>query len=250
MLSGFLQPLADLLWPPVCALCSSGLPLPHEGDGPARHFCCRCFATVEYLPETICAHCGRPFFNVPGHICGDCLARPPLYRRARSAVLYQGAAARSIARLKYYGDLTQVRVLADLARTRAEHMMREEDYDLIVPMPVSTGRLKERGFNQALELAWDLFAPWRGMIDAALLKRQGNERVHQAALSAASRSKAIKGCFGLEAGRDIGESRILLFDDVFTTGATAAEAAATLLRGGAASVDVFTVARTVLAQWR
>lgn len=248
--SALLEPLADLIWPPVCAACSRLLPLAEDGAGAERHFCRQCFETVELLPDSICGICGRPFYNSPGHICGDCLTSVPLYRRARSALVYQGAAARSISLLKYYGDLSQLKALADLARPLAGRLMEEGDFELLIPLPISNGRYRERGFNQAQELADDLFAPWKEKIDPAALRRPGNENIHQASLSAKSRAKAIKGCFAVDEPGRVKGARILLFDDVFTTGATASEAAETLLKAGAASVDIFTLARTVLASWR
>ena len=248
--STLLGSLADLLWPPVCAVCSRLLPLAENGAGGERHFCRRCLEAVEFMPASLCGICGRPFYSSPEHVCGDCLASPPLYRQARSALVYQGAVARSISLLKYYGDLSQLKVLADLARPLAGSLMEEGGFEVVIPMPVSDGRYRERGFNQAQELAGDLYAPWKERINPAALRRPGNENTHQASLSAKSRAKAIKGCFAVDEPGHIQGARILLFDDVFTTGATASEAVATLLKAGAASVDIFTLARTVLASWR
>ena len=246
----FLKTLSDLFWPPVCAVCSRLLPLTDESRGAAGHFCPQCFQAVEFHPDSLCPVCGRPFYHAASHLCGDCLASPPPYRQARSALVYQGPVGRSISRLKYYGDLTQVKVLADLARPAANALMAENQYQAVIPLPISSARLKERGFNQTEVLAADLFAPWRGRIDSRLLARPGNEKVHQARLSAVARRKAIKGSFALESGRGVEGAVFLIFDDVFTTGATASEAAESLMKAGAAAVDVFTLARTVLAEWR
>jgi len=206
------------------------------------------------MPQAGCPVCGRPFFNREAHVCGDCLAAPPAYQSARSALVYAGAAARSIIRLKYYGEKTQIKTLSALAEQRLAAPFLspggEPEPDLIVPMPITARRLAERGFNQALELARSLYRPWRNLIDENVLTRPEDGDVHQAALSADDRRKAIRGCFKVPEPSKIRGAVVLLFDDVLTTGATAGEAARTLLAAGAARVEVVTVARTILSDWR
>ncbi|MDR3037854.1 MAG: double zinc ribbon domain-containing protein, partial [Candidatus Adiutrix sp.] len=107
--------LADLLWPPVCAVCPRALPLSEDPGRWTADFCPQCLATVELLPPEICPVCGRPFYHSSGHLCGDCLTAPPPFKTARAAAVYRGAVARSIGLLKYHGDLAQVRPLARLA---------------------------------------------------------------------------------------------------------------------------------------
>ncbi len=260
----WLGTVGDLLWPPVCATCSRLLPLveaasPAEaGPPPSAHFCPDCLAEVEMLPEAACPACARPLYNSPGaHLCGDCLAAPPPYHTARSAAVYQGPVGHSIALLKYHGQLHQVRALADLARPALDgllsHGRLESDAappDAVVPLPLSPKRLMERGFNQASLLARALFRSRPEMIDEKLLIRTSDGRHHQAALSRDERRKAIRGCFAVPAPEAVKGARLILFDDVLTTGATAGEAARVLLEAGAARVDLATVARTVLSSWR
>jgi ComF family protein len=191
-----------------------------------------------------------------GHVCGDCLVDPPPYKRARSAAVYRGGVSRSIALLKYGGELHQVRALRALAEESLLAALppgagpgSASNYDLILPLPISTRRLAERGFNQATELVRAIYRSWAGLIDELALVRTGGE-IHQAALSGSKRRQAIRGCFQVpEPGRVRG-ARILLFDDVLTTGATAGEAASTLLAAGARQVDLATIARAVLDSWR
>lgn len=246
----FFQTLADLFWPPVCAVCSRLLPLADESGDAAGHFCPQCYEAVEFLPVAHCSVCGRPFYHSSDHVCGDCLSRPQAYRLARSALAYAGPVARSISLLKYYGDLTQVKVLADLARPGFKEMLGGQSYDAIIPLPISKSRRKERGFNQTEDLAAELFASQKRLLAPQLLSRPETEKNHQARLSAAARRKAIKGSFTTGDSSRITGADLLLFDDVFTTGATVSEAADSLLEAGAARVDVFTIARTILLQWR
>ncbi|MDR1044312.1 MAG: ComF family protein [Candidatus Adiutrix sp.] len=250
-----LRSLGDLLWPPVCATCPRALPLAADERDPAAHFCPDCLAELEFMPESLCPLCGRPYFQAGPHLCGDCLRRPPAYDTARSALVYQGTAARSIALLKYHGDLSQIGALAELSSARLappEGPARADPdvYDFIVPMPISPGRLRRRGFNQAAELAKAIYRPWRKKLDEKLLIRPGDGLVHQAALSGAERRRAVRGCFKIPEPSRVKGAAILLFDDVLTTGATAEEAARTLLTAGARRVDLHSTARTVLQDWR
>jgi len=249
------QALGNLLWPPVCAACPRALPLRPDPQDPSAHFCPQCLETVEMMTAAVCPVCGRPFYNSEGHVCGDCLADPPLYDRARSAAVYHGGVSRSIALLKYGGELHQARALAALAGRTLIAALPPEDgegavnYDLILPLPISTRRLAERGFNQAAELARAIYRPWTSLIDERALIRTGGE-IHQAALSGKKRRQAIRGCFQVPDPGRVRAARILLFDDVLTTGATAGEATAALLAAGARRVDLATIARTVLVSWR
>lgn len=246
----------DLLLPPVCTLCCRSLPLAPIPGEPDDFFCPDCLQAIEPMPPARCPACARPLFNSEeSHLCGDCLAARPPYRRARAALVYQGGAARSIALLKYGGDLPQLPALAALAgpalaSARPPLEDGPEAYDLIVPMPVSDRRLAERGFNQAAELARFIYRPWLKRIEERALVRVRDGDGHQAALSGPERRRAIRRCFEVRASDLVRGSRVLLFDDVLTTGATAGEAAATLLAAGAELVDLAVVARTVLDSWR
>ncbi|MDR2934640.1 MAG: double zinc ribbon domain-containing protein [Candidatus Adiutrix sp.] len=239
-----LEALADLWWPPVCAVCPRALPLAPAGSGWRGCFCPACQDTVELLPASVCPVCGRPFHHAAGHLCGDCLADPPPFLTARAAAVYKGAAALSIGRLKYHGDLTQVRALAGLAAALPE----TSAWDVLVPLPLSPRKLAARGFNQALVLARAAF-PGRPL-EPGLLSRPVEAELPQAALSRRERLKAIRGSFRAPAPGLVRGARVLLFDDVITTGATAAEAARTLLAAGARAVHLAAVAMTVRDSWR
>ncbi|MDR0882534.1 MAG: double zinc ribbon domain-containing protein [Candidatus Adiutrix sp.] len=253
MIKKWLQAALDLFWPPVCATCPRPLPLRDDQGDPAAHFCPECLATVARMPAAACPLCARPFYNTASHVCGDCLKNPPPYA-ARSALIYQGAVAHSIARLKYKGDLSQVPTLAALAAPAlVQPLAPSEPIDAIIPLPLSPRRLAQRGFNQATELARTLYRPWRAKmarIDERLLARPADGDLHLAGLSGASRRQAIRGCFQAPAPSLIQGASLLLFDDVLTTGATAGEAARTLLEAGAGRVTLATVARAVMRGWQ
>lgn len=247
----------DAIWPPVCSTCVRSLPLMEDSAGEGRYFCPECLADLELRPPAGCPVCGRPHYYSVSHLCGDCLASPPPWSTAAWAAVYQGTVARSIALLKYHGGLNQIPALAALGTARlprpgyaANGDEEGTDHDLIVPMPLSPKRLEERGFNQAEELALAIYRPWRDRLETRLLVRNDNGGRHQAALPRSRRLEAVKGCFAVADPARVEGAAILLFDDVFTTGATAGEAARTLKKAGAARVDVYTIARTVLQFWR
>jgi len=198
---------------------------------------------VELLPEARCPVCGRPFYHSASHLCGDCQVDPPPFLTARAAAVYGGAVARSIGLLKYHGDLTQTRALASLAAARLD----PADLDVIVPLPLTPRKLAARGFNQALVLARAAF-PGRPL-EPGLLSRTLEAGLPQAALTRRERQRAIRGAFRVPAPGSVRGARVLLFDDVVTTGATAAEAARTLLAAGARTVHLAAVAMTVRDAW-
>ncbi len=242
--------IADLIWPPVCAGCGAALTF-RDAPSPLAFYCPDCLATIEFMPRRSCPLCGRPYWAAQDHVCGDCLAAPPPYHSARSALVYGGEASHSILKLKYYGALNQAAALASLCRERLD-LMEISQADMLIPMPLTPGRLARRGFNQALELAAALYTPPAPPIRTDILDRIHDGNTRLAALSSArERRKAVRGCFRVgEAARELQGAHILLFDDILTTGATAAEAARTLLRAGAARVDLRAVARAVPDEWR
>ncbi len=255
LLQALKQCAADLLWPPVCATCPRPLALVDDQNDLAAHFCPQCQSTVRLLPLWACPLCARPWPEETNHTCGDCLTNPPPWQGAKVAASYEGSVAHSIARLKYYGALDQTHVLAAVATSALTSGLtsaqREVDSgffpDLIIPLPISEHRFATRGFNQSAELARLIYAPWAKLISENFLVRTKGE-VPQAALTAKERAQAIKGSFQVTG--EVRGRRILLFDDVLTTGATLGEATETLLARGASQVNVAAVARTCLHSWR
>lgn len=246
-LASILQAFSDLLWPPVCAACGAGLPL-RDTAGQLSHYCPGCLSAIEFMPKSICPRCGRPYWGGAAHLCGDCLKSPPPYESARSAVVYGGEAAHSILKLKYHGQLSQATALAALCLESPGLMAAPAD--IIIPMPLSAGRLARRGFNQALELAAAVYGRHDLAINGKILLRTHDGHRRLATLSAQERRLAIKGCFQVTDAAAIRGASVLLFDDILTTGSTAGEAARTLLAAGAARVDLRTVARAVPRYWR
>lgn len=205
--------------------------------------CADCVARYA-LPKPRCAHCA---LQLPSSAprCGACLSEPPPFDRAVSAVDYQFPWDRLIVDLKFHGRPELAAVLAGLLSRAVKAAGADAQADLVLPIPLSRQRLQERGFNQSWELARRVAAALHRPARHDLLSRP-IESAHQADLPRAERERNLRGAFMVEPLRraELQGRRVAIVDDVFTTGATAREATQALLRGGAAAVQIWTVART------
>ncbi|MFM2067017.1 MAG: hypothetical protein RLZZ584_1926, partial [Pseudomonadota bacterium] len=183
--------------------------------------------------------------------CGDCLRQPPPQRAAVAAFDYVYPWAGLLGRLKFHDALDLARPLAGaLAQAVAGRDAAHPELagvDLVLPVPLAPARLRERGYNQAWELARRVARARRVPAHAGLLER-ARDTPHQLALPRAARAANVRAAFVLAPGaaRQVAGRHLALVDDVMTTGATLAEATHALLRGGAASVQCWVVARTPL----
>lgn len=177
-------------------------------------------------------------------VCGACLKAPPAFDRAHAALAYDHPWDGLIARFKFRDAL-------DLAGALAGRLLAALPAPgpgapgLVLPVPLAASRLRERGYNQAWELARRVAWRRRLAADALLLVRR-RETPHQTDLPPAARAANVRGAFGVDPRRAhlLAGRRVALVDDVMTTGATLDEAARALLRAGAASVEAWVVART------
>jgi ComF family protein len=190
-----------------------------------------------------CGRCGLRL-GLPAPACGACLREPPPFEHTVCAADYGFPWDALIAAFKFHGRAELAAVLAE----RLQAAVRAAGAPLprwVVPVPLAPARLAERGYNQAWELARRLGRSLGVSADAGLLWRPADQ-AHQADLNRAERQRNLRRAFMTDPRRraELQGSRVALVDDVMTTGATAREAAAALLRGGAAVVDVWVVART------
>ncbi len=229
----------DLILPPQCLNCGCVVE-------EVKTLCGECWQAAAFLAPPWCACCGLPFEEDPGAgaLCGACLRRPPPFARARAVMVYNAASRHMVLSFKY-GDRT------DMAPAFAEWMARTgadlvAEADLIVPVPLHWTRLFRRRFNQAAMIARELgrvagkeFAP-----DVLVRKRRTPT---QAGLGYTGRARNVRGAFKVAPRRraHLKGMRVLLIDDVLTTGATLAACARVLNRAGAKAVDVLTLARVV-----
>ena len=232
-----------LLYPQRCPGCKA-LAEPEEG------FCAACWQFLHPIEPPLCWCCGAPFTTStgPDHLCARCLSRPPSFRQARSWGRYQSGdtiphpLSTAIQQFKYQRDLSAGKVLAGLGV--AHFPWRDQAYDLIVPVPLHRERLRRRGFNQSLILARAIGQARHIEINPLVLART-RATVPQTQLRESERRENVRGAFTVVTPQRLAEKKILLVDDVYTSGATAEECAKTLSRGGAEIVDVFTLARAV-----
>ena len=237
----FLKALLDTLFPPLCHGCRQFIP-----DAGKLHLCADCRAGSRAITSPCCPVCGIPFLTEAGidHRCGACLSDPPRFDAARSAVLFEGAVRELIHRFKYSSKVQHGRPLALLAAGHLAGFAGECAADLVIPVPLHVKRLRERGFNQAVLLGEILAKQWGLPLSRRNLRRT-RWTEPQISLTAAERKQNVQGAFSLSDRAAVKDRKILLVDDVFTTGSTVAECARTLKKGGAKAVYVVTVARAI-----
>lgn len=219
--------LAHAALPQHCLLCSA--------SAPAQPLCGACYARLPWLTLTRCPQCALP--TPAGNVCGACLGHPPRFNGVTAAFAYAWPLSTLILHYKYAGNLALAGLLANALATRIATPV-----DLIIPMPLAAQRLRERGFNQALELA-RIVSRATGIRLAADACRRVRESAPQAALPWQDRARNIRGAFVCDA--DLNGKRVAVIDDVLTTGATLDELSRNLRRAGALEIHGWIVARTL-----
>lgn len=236
---GIGRALVGLVYPPACIACGAATAEPHA-------LCAACWRGLALIERPFCERLGTPFaLDIGGALLSpQAIADPPVFGRARAVARYDDTARALVHRLKYGDRLELARALAGMMQAAGGELLREAD--LLVPVPLHPIRLWWRRYNQAAALAQALsrtsHVPW----DAAVLIRRKHTRP-QVGLTRAERAGNLQGAFRVPDGLKprLTGRRVVLVDDVLTTGATANAAARVLLRAGAAAVDVLTFARVV-----
>lgn len=199
------------------------------------NICSGCRANLPWLDNNHCSSCAHPL-PAPG-LCGRCISEVPHYDRVIAACRYAFPLDGLIQAYKYNGRLIAGAALASLLANRIQRRP-----DLIVPVPLTAQRLRERGFNQALELARALGQHIKAPVNAQLCVKT-RDTAPQTRLPWKERLKNIRGAFVVEGG--VAGCHVAVVDDVLTTGATLSELARNLKRAGAATVTGYVIARTV-----
>ena len=228
----------DVALPPLCPSCRGTV-----GD---NGLCATCWSKLSLIAPPYCPRLGIPFAYDPGKgvLSLQAISDPPAYQRARAAVRYDDVARTLVHALKYSDRL-------DLAPTMGRWMARAgrellTDADALVPVPLHWRRLWVRRFNQSALLAKTLSDEYRVPVADAVLKRV-KATAQQVGLSQSERACNVQGAFRVppDGRASILGKRVVLVDDVLTSGATADACARTLLRAGASSVDIVVFARVV-----
>ena len=233
--------ILDLIFPASCSYCRS----PVRDSGIPR-FCSDCWSEFSPVQGPVCPSCGRPFgspeslTDSPEHECLSCRKEPPHFDQALAAGLFEGPLREAIHVYKY----RPLRSLGSpLSHWMAGQVRMTVPLDVVMPVPLHTKRLRHRGFNQALLLAHGVSERFAMPLNYDNLVRTRYTRP-QVELSGRERAENVRGAFNLIRPQDVIDKKILLIDDVYTTGATMNECAKVLKDAGAGSVTVLTLART------
>ena len=233
----------NLFYPESCFICSS--PVARRQD---CGLCDECWRKVLSLriEGACCPSCSAPLPNFAEgseSLCLDCVRQPPPYSGARSFGYYSTELRQAIHELKFQGRRTLVQLLAPLLADVFFESWQREDFDFLTDVPLHPSRRRERGFNQA-ELLCRALAQIIGLPKFESMRRTASTR-SQVGLSDAQRLENVRNVFNCAHIDRVAGKRILLVDDVMTTGATVASAAQTLIDAGAKKISILTVARAI-----
>jgi ComF family protein len=233
----------DAVLPPLCLMCGD-----HVAEPAA--LCAPCWSKLRWLGAPFCAQCGAPFEFDPGQgraalRCAACTASPPRFDHARAVVVYDDNSKRLVLGYKHADRLHATPAFAGWMHRAGQDLV--DGCDAVAPVPLHWLRLAWRRYNQAAELGRRLAASADKRFIPDLLRRR-RHTPSQGKLSRGARFRNVQGAFAVNRAHaaKLAGARILLIDDVFTTGATVAECAHILKRSGAARVDVLTLARVVM----
>ena len=242
MVAGLLRSFMHLVFPPVCAVCRERLDFPSE-----QSFCRQCADTITYLKKPLCQMCGMELIGEEDRkfLCGECLRSPPPYVLARSLVRYQAGVRRLVQKLKYGRDTSVSGGIS--AIIDGADLTEFTDCRWVVPVPLYKERHRLRGLNQATFLAGLFFPEKKQNICPDWLYRRHNT-TPQTTLSGFERRNNLAGAFAVRPNNDLQNAKVCLVDDVFTTGTTVRECAATLIVAGVREVKVLTLARVAVPQ--
>ena len=223
----------DFVLPARCAGCGDVV-------GEAGEFCPDCWGAIDWLGSGGCERCAMPLSGPQHELCAACEAKPPLVERTVAAVRYDDLTRTLALKLKYGRRVGLAKVMG---RAMARHVNTEEGM-IIAPVPLHTGRLWRRGFNQAALLAREIGRRTGGEVIQDLLERK-RATMPMTNMSPSQRDRNVRGAIDLRKGRQVEGRTIILIDDVRTSGATIEACARPLLKAGARRVESVLWARVV-----
>lgn len=240
--TGFIRRAVRFLLPVTCATCSSPLT-----DDPIPYFCSKCWSAIALHSPSRCARCDYPFLSTAAtshsqhHLCHSCRQRLPSYTKAWTLYPYLPPLQDAIQLFKYGG---KVSLVGPLARLMIDRLPPLESIHLIVPVPLHINRLREREFNQSLLLADRIGRHLSIPVSCTDLVRISSAPA-QTSLPRKERLNNLRNAFRVIHPKSIADKRILLIDDVFTTGATVNQCAKALRKAGSGDVFPLTLCRTL-----
>ena len=238
----FLSFIVNFIYPPRCAVCNTFLD--------QRGLICKeCLAKLRELKPPFCKICSAPFYGEKEdiHICENCLRKRPRFTSLSSPYIYEGTASIAVRLFKFQKKAATGKLLGTLLKEYSlswwkKIRQKKEEY-VIVPVPLAPKRLRQRGFNQSLVLARYISKSLKLPVDYLSLIRT-KDTLPQSLLSPKERKKNVKDAFQVK-GDNLKGKRIILIDDVATTGNTLNECAKVLKKAGAIEVRCLVFARAV-----
>lgn len=239
-LAAFCDGLAGLFYPNICQLCHNEVAIRAQG-----YVGSECRKKVKVIKPPYCDRCGQPFFGeiLQSFVCENCMNNPLAFTSARSVCHFEGPIRDAIHRYKYEGAMWIEPFLAEMLVETAQPVLSQENWDAIIPVPLFSARKRQREFNQAERLA-DHLGRALGIPVLPTVLRRTRPTLSQTTLDRKKRSENMKNAFAIHRLPKNVLHRVILIDDVLTTGATANECAIPLLAQGIEKVVVWTVART------
>ena len=234
-----LKDILNFLLPPRCINCGTII---NDENG----LCAECFNKLTFISAPYCKCCGLPFEEIVGAnkntLCPNCLKKNKKnFRYARSAIKYEAISKNMILAFKFADKTENSKVFAKWLKLAGADIFKEGT-DVLIPVPLHYKRLVTRRYNQSALLAKELSLLTSVPTDyKSLIKHKSTKP--QVSFTSAGRRKNIKGAFSVKFPDKIKDKRIVLIDDVYTTGSTLNECAKVLLQAGAKSVDFLTIAR-------
>lgn len=226
-----LKEAVNALLPPACPMC--GRPAPFAG-GMRTDICGDCMQKVNYVSEPVCLKCGKPVQDDETEYCSDCSRREHVYDQACAVYEYSKNVKDSIYRFKYYNKQEYAGIYAKQMADRCGGMIRMWHPDVIIPVPIHISRFRERGFNQAGLIAQSLGKVMGIPVDEQSLVRT-IKTVPMKELSNKERIKNLQNAFQVR-GKVVRYKKVLIVDDIYTTGATFDACAAVLKEAGVLQV--------------
>lgn len=258
ILKQFITAIKEVIFPSKCLSCKAVFPGTASQNKKKTtfetlmvfHLCKSCISKLTLVTSPICSCCGMMFRErvSEDHLCGNCIKKKPALRIARSFGVYDQTLLDIIKAYKFRNKLQLANplgaIIYDLYKSNywdyTKNKWCQNSPDLILPVPLHKRRFRKRKFNQA----WLLIKNWHSdKTDCGILLRQRATKP-QTGLDKKTRKKNIKGAFSVSSAEKVKGKKILIIDDVYTTGATANECAKELLKNGARHVDLLTIART------
>ncbi len=236
-----IESLFQWFLPSQCYCCDTLL---DEGQ---KGLCPSCLSTLRWIAPPFCRCCGVPFLSRQGenHLCGACMTRKRYFTIARAVGYYEGSLREAIHRWKYEEKIYLTSFFGEQLEKVFRQYWSPQSIDLVIPVPLHSQRLKERGFNQSLLLVREFcrrtHLPY---LKRGLQKRRPT--IPQVLLNGEERERGVIGSFHIPKLEKIEGKVILLIDDVYTTGATVNECSKVLRKAGAKQVDVLTLAHATI----